>query len=307
MQRDAGQIEHLQQVGVVELVLQRDAEKMGFGHRRPGLQGQQRDVRPAHLVDRVHPGEIGALDPHPVSPAGQVIEDLDRLVGDGDLVGVGEAENHPQFGGVSAESGPGARFLAYQPGRLPDTGEDGLERAVVPRILSTPQRACQRDHLAGRGGSPFLEVGDGAQADRDGGGVRGDHPHDDGEPGTERTSSLPQPPEAEAERDHARQLHRPLLVDALAVHGRDVEHHLRLVERHGRHVRAGDEEDHGDEDVLRGGPGDQPVGRGPPHHGVPPAQARSPCPPPPRAQSENKRSQPAALSEKESRTTPLAR
>ena len=52
---DACQIEHLQQVRVVELVLKRHAQKMGFGHRRPRLQGQERDAQTAHLGDRVDP------------------------------------------------------------------------------------------------------------------------------------------------------------------------------------------------------------------------------------------------------------
>ena len=98
MKRDAGQIEHLQQVGVVELVLQRDAQKVGFGHRSPGLQGQKRDARP-RASRRWRPPKAGRpARPRRPPSRGQVVEDLDGLVGDGDLVGVGEAEDHAQLG-----------------------------------------------------------------------------------------------------------------------------------------------------------------------------------------------------------------
>ncbi len=155
VQGDAGQMEHLQQVRVVELVLKRHRQKMGVGYRSPRLQGQERDVPTAHLGDRVDPRQVGPFDPDSLLAAREVVKDLDGLVRDGDLVGVGEAKDHPQFRRFSAESRSGARLLAYEPRRLPDAGEHGLERAVVPRCSQRLIEPASAITLLVEAGAPF--------------------------------------------------------------------------------------------------------------------------------------------------------
>ena len=93
----SGQVEQLEDVGVVELVLQRDAEQVGRGHGSPRLDGEQRHRFAAHGVDGVDPGQVGALHPHARRLARQVVEDLQGLVGDADLVRVGEGHDDPQL------------------------------------------------------------------------------------------------------------------------------------------------------------------------------------------------------------------
>ena len=112
-------------------------------------------MQAAHLVDRVHPRKVGALDPHSLHAAGQMIEDLHRLVGDGDLVGIREAQNDAQLARIATEAGSGPRFLTYEPCRLPDAREDRLECAVEPRYSQRLSEPASAITLLVEAGAPF--------------------------------------------------------------------------------------------------------------------------------------------------------
>ena len=93
VQRDAGQVEGVEHVGVAELGGEAQAEQVEVAHRAVGVDGELRDralrVALAHDLLHVGPHGVGALGDDPVALVEHLVEDLHALVGQADLVGVG--------------------------------------------------------------------------------------------------------------------------------------------------------------------------------------------------------------------------
>ena len=93
VQRDAGQVEGVEHVGVAELGGEAQAEHVEVAHRAVGVDGELRDralvVAGAQHLLHVRPDRVGALGEDPVALVEHLVEDLDALVGQSDLVGVG--------------------------------------------------------------------------------------------------------------------------------------------------------------------------------------------------------------------------
>ena len=100
VQRDAGEVERVEHVGVAELGGEAQAEDVEGADRAVLVDGELRD-RPvlAHHRFHVGPHGVGALGDDPVALVEDLVEDLDALVGQADLVGVG-IHQRPADGGL---------------------------------------------------------------------------------------------------------------------------------------------------------------------------------------------------------------
>jgi hypothetical protein len=95
VQRDPGEVEHVEDVRVRELrrQVERDGRELRGGPR--GLDGEQREALGAHRRLHVRPRRVRALRGGVVALVQDGVEDLEALVGKPDLVGVGVAEQPP--------------------------------------------------------------------------------------------------------------------------------------------------------------------------------------------------------------------
>jgi len=71
VERDAAQIEHRQNVGVANLVLQAEAHQVEVAQRRERFQAVQRQTMPAQNLLEIRPGGEDAL----AGPLGVVVHD----------------------------------------------------------------------------------------------------------------------------------------------------------------------------------------------------------------------------------------
>ncbi len=136
-------------------MLERHPQYVGFAHRAPALEGQERDALAPHLSDRVGPREIGALDGHPFRLPSEVVEDLDGLVGYADLVRVRKSQHHANFSKAPGESGTGPGFFAYQSGGLTDPRKDFLEAKLDRRLGQRFRERARATSLLVAAGAPF--------------------------------------------------------------------------------------------------------------------------------------------------------
>ena len=88
----AGQVEHVQDVRVVQLRLEREAEHVEVRRRGEGLRREEGDAALAHLRLEVHPGRVHALAGELLAAVDELVEDLQPRVAHADLVGVRERE-----------------------------------------------------------------------------------------------------------------------------------------------------------------------------------------------------------------------
>ena len=88
-ERDPGEVEGVEHVGVAELGGEADAQHVERAHRPVAVDGELRDPFGAHDRLEVRPHRVGALGQDPVALVEHLVEDLDALVGQADLVGVG--------------------------------------------------------------------------------------------------------------------------------------------------------------------------------------------------------------------------
>ena len=88
-QRDAGEVERVDHVGVAELGGEAEPEEVEVTDRAVGVDGELRDGLLAQHPLHVRPHRVGALGDDPVALVEHLVEDLDALVGQADLVGVG--------------------------------------------------------------------------------------------------------------------------------------------------------------------------------------------------------------------------
>ncbi len=126
LQRDAGQVERGQHVGVAELGGERQAEHVEGLHRAVGVDGELRDAVLAHQRFEVRPDAVGALGQHALALVEHLVEDHDALVGQADLVGVGVHQRPTDVAGVPVLDGR-VELAADVLDRLLDVREEGLQ------------------------------------------------------------------------------------------------------------------------------------------------------------------------------------
>ena len=86
VQRDPGELQHLQDIGIAHLILQCDAEEIAFPHRPLALQRKQRDLLFPHHPVQVGPGREYPLTVHILPAVEHTVEDLQTQVAHADLV-----------------------------------------------------------------------------------------------------------------------------------------------------------------------------------------------------------------------------
>jgi hypothetical protein len=99
-------------------------------HGPPGLEGEQRDALGPHRVGHVRPRAVDALGGERLAGVDLGVEDLQGLVGDADLVGIGIAERD-QAGGLGLSHLVG--LAADVPGRLLHRLQHRLDLLVKQR------------------------------------------------------------------------------------------------------------------------------------------------------------------------------
>ena len=92
VQRDARQIQHVQDGGERHLIAHGKGHNVKIGDGVAGFQREQRHSRLAHLLLHVAPGGEHALTPDAVHLVHDAVQDPHAQIGHADLVGVGEAE-----------------------------------------------------------------------------------------------------------------------------------------------------------------------------------------------------------------------
>ena len=145
VQRDARQVERVEHVGVAELGGEAQAEHVEGGDRSVAVDRELRDcpkiITVAHHLLHVGPHRVGALGEDPVALVEHLVEDLDALVGQADLVGVGVHQRPPDLDGVPVLD-DGVQLAADVLDRLGDrrqarlqAGEQGLGHDKTLRVL----------------------------------------------------------------------------------------------------------------------------------------------------------------------------
>ena len=97
VQRDAREVERGEQVGVAELGGEADAEDVERADRAVRVDGERGHAVLAHQRLEVGPNRVATLGQRVGPLVEQLVEDLDALVGQADLVGVG-VEQRPADG-----------------------------------------------------------------------------------------------------------------------------------------------------------------------------------------------------------------
>ena len=92
IKRDAGQIQHGQNVGIGQLVLQGEAHCVKGGERVLALHGVERQAKAFHLSLHIQPWHESALTPPVFAAVEQLIENLFTEEGHAHLIGVRKAE-----------------------------------------------------------------------------------------------------------------------------------------------------------------------------------------------------------------------
>ena len=96
----AGQINHVQGVGVELLVWQTDAKQVKFAHRSLAFQRIKRDLLPAHDGFHIKPGRKDALRQHIFFQIDLVVEIHDAQIGHAQIVNVGEGQSNFNVGAI---------------------------------------------------------------------------------------------------------------------------------------------------------------------------------------------------------------
>ena len=97
-QRNVGQIEHFQHVGIAHFVLQGEAHDIKMIHRRARLNGKERQILPAHGVGHIGPGHECALAQRPGALVDDMIQDFDAKMGHAHLIGIRKAKGKGDLG-----------------------------------------------------------------------------------------------------------------------------------------------------------------------------------------------------------------
>ncbi len=126
VQRDAGEVERGEQVGVAELGGEADAEQVEGADRAVRVDGELGDAVLAHQRLEVGPHRVGALGQRVGALVEHLVEDLHALVGQPDLVGVG-VHQRPADGDRVPVLDPRVQLAADVLDRLADLGQQRLE------------------------------------------------------------------------------------------------------------------------------------------------------------------------------------
>ncbi len=128
VERNAGEVEHLEDVGEGQLVGQREAPEVALGHRSQRLERPQRHAGGAHLGRHVRPRTIGAFGGRRRRVVQMRVEDLQRRVGDPDLI-------HVRIGQYDARAGPGLQAEVELPAGVAARPLDASQepRDLIPR------------------------------------------------------------------------------------------------------------------------------------------------------------------------------
>ena len=89
---DSAEGQHIEDIGIAQLILERKADKVKVGQRIAGFQRVERDITGAHLLLHIDPRCKYPLAPDIRLFIKKAVEDLDAEVGHSDLVGIGKAE-----------------------------------------------------------------------------------------------------------------------------------------------------------------------------------------------------------------------
>ncbi len=130
--RQPGEIQHVEDVRVVELRLEREAQDVEVRDRRERLRREERNPVLAHPLLEIHPWRIDPLAGEVLPAVDDLVEDLQPRVAHPDLVGVGEGERQGHRGLREVLAGDVA-LEADVPARLLDRREKRIEeRAQRP-------------------------------------------------------------------------------------------------------------------------------------------------------------------------------
>ena len=132
VQRDAGQVERGEQVGVAEFGRERDAEQVERPDRAVGVDGELRDAVLAQQRLEIRPDRVGALGERVVTLVEDLVEDLHALVRQAHLVGVGVHQRPPDRDGVPVLAA-GVQFTPDVLDRLAHPGQQRLQ-AIEQRL-----------------------------------------------------------------------------------------------------------------------------------------------------------------------------
>ncbi len=126
LQRDAGQFERGQHVGVAELGGEGEPEHVERLHRPVGVHRELGHAVLAHQRLQVRPHAVGALGEDALLLVEHLVEDHDALVGQSHLVGVGVHERPADVAGVPVLDGR-VELAADVLDRLLDVREESLQ------------------------------------------------------------------------------------------------------------------------------------------------------------------------------------
>ena len=127
-QRDAGQIERGQDVGIELLIRQAETEHIEVNQRMAGLQAVKRDARLAHRDLHVHPRRVGALGQHVGLRVDAVVEDRHAQVRHAQVIDIREDQRQPIGCGIPIFDNA-VKFAAGVTRRLLDERQDAVEGA----------------------------------------------------------------------------------------------------------------------------------------------------------------------------------
>ena len=139
--RDAGEVERLEQVGVAELGGEADAEQVEVADGAVAVDGELRDAVLAHEAGEVGPDGVGALGQGVGALVEHLVQDHQALVGQPHLVGVG-VHQRPVDGGVVPGLDLGVQLTADVLDRLLDLSQQRLEAGVQGLTSHDPSRVA---------------------------------------------------------------------------------------------------------------------------------------------------------------------
>jgi hypothetical protein len=144
VERDAGEVEGIEQVRVAELGGEGDPEQVERRDRAVAVDGELRHAVLAHQLLEVGPDGVGALGEHVRALVEHLVQDLDALVGQADLVCV-RVHEHPAHGRLVPGLDHRAEFAADVLDRLAHQRQQAFElREDARNVHDMPAYAHRR-------------------------------------------------------------------------------------------------------------------------------------------------------------------
>ena len=128
-QGQAGQIQHVEHVGVGHLIAQGKADEVEIRDGVPAFQTIEQDTLPAHFLLHVPPGGEHPLTPYPFHLIHHTVENAHAQIGHTDLIGVRKAERIAHIHGAPVLHHR-VVFPAGIAGGLLDPGKDMFQRSI---------------------------------------------------------------------------------------------------------------------------------------------------------------------------------